>query len=183
MEEIPYKPAEDTFLLARAVGRYSGKVVLEIGVGSGYITIELSKSKNPLVVGTDISARALREARINLKSLDYDNVELVHCDGASPFRKGCFDLIVFNPPYLPSEEIVDSTVDGGKEGIEVVERFIDHSLNVVSNSGSILFVLSTVSNYDRVVKILEDKGFEVKRKESRKLFFEEIFVIEASKIG
>ncbi|MCP8312552.1 MAG: methyltransferase [Candidatus Methylarchaceae archaeon HK02M1] len=183
MEEIPYKPAEDTFLLARAIGRYSGKVKLEIGIGSGYIFIELSKSKNPLVVGTDISVKALREVLIRLKSIDRDNVELVHCDGASPFRKGCFDLIIFNPPYLPSEEILDSTVDGGKEGIEAMEKFIDHSLNVVSNSGSIVFILSTLSNYVKVVKILKDKGFEVVKKESLKLFFEEIFVIEASKIG
>ncbi|MCP8316810.1 MAG: methylase, partial [archaeon] len=34
--EIPYEPAEDTFLLADVIRRYSGKITLEIGVGSGY---------------------------------------------------------------------------------------------------------------------------------------------------
>jgi len=179
MKEISYKPREDTFILAKAMGRYSAKVILEIGVGSGYVTFELSK--NPFVVGTDISERALREAQIKLKTIDCSNVELVHCDGASPFRIRCFNIIVFNPPYLPSKEIVDPSINGGKEGIEVVMKFIDHSLNIISDSGLIIFVLSTLSNYKKVVEILEDKGFEVKKKESLKLFFEEIFVIEASK--
>ena len=180
IDECLYEPAEDTFLLARATQRYSGKVVLEIGVGSGYITVELSKKS--FTVGTDISINAIRKAKIKLKSINYNNVELVHCDGASPFRKRCFDMIVFNPPYLPSEKIIDLTVDGGQEGIEVVKKFIEHSVNVVSNSGSIIFLLSNISNYKKIVKIFKEKGFEVKIKESLKLFYEEIFILKALKI-
>ncbi|MCP8308337.1 MAG: methyltransferase [archaeon] len=178
--KIPYEPAEDTFLLADVIRRYSGKITLEIGVGSGYITAEICK-RNPFVVGTEISKKALKEAQIRLKSLNFHNFELILCDGASAFREGCFDLIVFNPPYIPSRKILDRTVDGGKEGIEVIKRFIKQSLRVISKSGLIIFVLSTLSNYSKIIKMLKKMNFKVRKIGRRKLFFEEIFVIEASK--
>ncbi|MCP8314608.1 MAG: methyltransferase [archaeon] len=181
MMENSYEPAEDTFLLADVVRRYSGKIALEIGMGSGYITSEICK-RNPFVVGTEISKKALKDAQIRLKSLNLDNFELILCNGASPFREGCFDLIVFNPPYLPSSKLSDKTVDGGKEGIEVIKRFIDQSSRVISESGLIIFVLSTLSKYNKITKMLKKMSFKVRKICKRKLFFEKIFVIEASKI-
>ncbi|MGQ9718238.1 MAG: HemK2/MTQ2 family protein methyltransferase [Nitrososphaerales archaeon] len=175
-----YEPAEDTFLLSDAVRRYSGKNVLEIGVGSGYVTAELSK-RSYFVVGTDISRRALRDAKRRLISLKRNNIELICCDGASSFREGCFDLIVFNPPYLPSKKIVDIAVDGGKEGIEVMVKFIAHSLGSISNSGKMVFVSSRISSYDKAIETLKEKGFRIREIGLRKLFFEDIFVMEASK--
>jgi len=176
-----YEPAEDTFLLADAIRRYSGKMALEIGVGSGYITAEICK-RNPFVVGTEISKKALKEAQIRLKSLNLDNFELILCDGASAFREGCFDLVLFNPPYVPSSKIVDRTVDGGKEGIEVIKRFIEQSSRVISKLGLIVFVLSTLSNYDKIIKMLKKMTFKVRKIVKRKLFFEEIFVVEAQRL-
>lgn len=176
-----YEPAEDTFLLADIIKRYSNKITLEIGVGSGYITAEICR-RNPLVIGTEINEKAIKEAQIRLKSLNFNNFELVLCDGASAFRKMCFDLIVFNPPYLPSSKIVDVSIDGGKDGIEVMEKFIKHSSRIISKSGTIVFVLSTLSKYNKIIRILNKMNFKVKMIDKRKLFFEEIFVIEALKI-
>ncbi|NWG09017.1 MAG: methyltransferase [Nitrososphaerales archaeon] len=180
MRHGSYEPAEDTFLLTDAVRRYCGKNVLEIGVGSGFVTAELSK-RSLFVAGTDISRRALRDAKERLKSFKCSNVELICCDGASPFREGCFDLIVFNPPYLPSKKIVDIAVDGGKEGIEVMVKFIVHSLRSISNSGKMVFVSSIISSYDKAIEMLKERGFRVRKIGSRKMFFEDIFVMEASK--
>jgi release factor glutamine methyltransferase len=177
----PYKPAEDTFLLADAIKRYSNKITLEIGVGSGYVTAEICK-RNTFVVGTEIDKKVLKDAQTRLKSLNFDNFELVLCDGASAFREECFDLIVFNPPYLPSEKILDRTIEGGKEGIEVTRRFIEQSLRIISKSGSIVFVLSTLSNYNKIIKRLKRMNFKVRKIGKRKLFFEEIFVVEALKV-
>ncbi len=177
-----YEPAEDTFLLTDAIRRYSNKITLEIGVGSGYITAEICK-RNPFVVGTEINEKALKEAQIRLKSLNFDNFELVLCDGASAFREECFDLIVFNPPYLPSGKIVYRNVEGGKEGIEVTERFIEQSLRVISKSGLMVFILSTLSNYEKIIRMLRKMNFKVRRIGKRKLFFEEIFAVEASKVA
>jgi release factor glutamine methyltransferase len=181
LEHGSYEPAEDTFLLADAIRRYSGKMALEIGMGSGYITAELCK-RNPFVVGTEISKIALKEAQINLKSLNLDNFELILCDGASAFREGYLDLIVFNPPYIASSKIVDRTVDGEKGGIEVIKRFIQQSSRVISKSGSIVFVLSTLSNYSKIIKMLKKMNFKVRKIGERKLFFEEIFVVEAQRV-
>ncbi|MEM3624539.1 MAG: hypothetical protein QXL52_04485, partial [Nitrososphaerales archaeon] len=74
MRHGSYEPAEDTFLLADVIRRYSNKIALEIGVGSGYVTAEICK-RNPFVVGTEINEKALKEAQIRLKSLNFDNFE------------------------------------------------------------------------------------------------------------
>ena len=177
----PYQPAEDSILLSKTLQKYVGEAVLEIGIGSGYTCKGLSK--NPFVVGTDINSESLEEAHTRLKSSHIENIELVQCDGASPFREECFDLVVFNPPYLPSEVINDSTVDGGKKGIEVLNKFLDHSIRVLSDSGLIIFVLSTLTDYKKVLNNLRKKGFKIKKKDSQKLFFEEIFIIEISRVG
>lgn len=177
----PYQPAEDSILLSKALQKLVGEVVLEIGIGSGYTCEELTK--NSFVVGTDINPESLKEAQKRLRSNHIENIELVQCDGATPFREECFDLVVFNPPYLPSDVINDSAIDGGKRGIEVLNKFLDHSIRVLSDPGLIVFVLSTLANYKKVLNRLRKKGFKIKKKDSQKLFFEEIFIIESSRVG
>lgn len=177
-----YRPEEDTFLLADVVREYFGKRTLEIGVGSGYVTSELSK-KNPTVIGTDIDAKAVGEARAMLKAAGlWCKVDLVLCDGADPFREECFDLVAFNPPYLVSEGIVDRAVDGREGGIEVVRKFVEDSSRTLKKLGRMVFILSDVSDWSSIIKILKKLGFGVKKKGSRRFFYEEIFALEASRL-
>ena len=56
---------------------------------------------------------------------------LILADAASCFMDGCFDLVAFNPPYVPSGKIEDVAVDGGAEGTEVALRFLEEALRVV----------------------------------------------------
>lgn len=177
-----YKPEEDTFLLAEILRNERNKIVLEIGVGSGYVIYELAK-KNKLVVGTEIDKKTLVKTRKNLDSQSFINrIELVLCDASKAFRNKCFDLITFNPPYLPSDKIVDVSIDGGKGGLEVVEKFIKYSIKLTHNKGKIIFILSSVVKYDKLLKKFRRKNFFVKKLERRKLFFEEIFGVEISKM-
>ena len=106
-----YKPREDSFLLQKHVRKYAQGKVLDMGAGSGIQAITaLEKTKDVLAV--DINPKAVEELKkknINAKVSDlFSNV------------KGKFDLIVFNPPYLPADEREpeDSALatTGGKKG-------------------------------------------------------------------
>lgn len=178
LHKSAYQPAEDTFLLASVVESYEGEIALEMGVGSGYVTVELG-GRTRLVVGTDLSVAAMRETQARLRENGLRNAELVRCDRASPFRSRPFDLVVFNPPYLPSGAEKDIAVDGGRKGIAATMEFLEHVFAKMKRSGRVLFVTSTLSEYRKIFESLRARGFKRRVVKRRRLFFEELMVIEA----
>lgn len=169
-----YTPSDDTFLLVEAVRNHSGARAIEIGIGSGLVTkVLLNRFKR--VAGTDISLELLRRVSRNIYA------DFVCCDGASAFREEAFDLITFNPPYLPSYGTIDKAVDGGKEGIEVSLKFLKDAVRISRGKAIILFVISSYSNYKTILSWLRRKSFRVRNIKTTRLFFEELTVFEASK--
>lgn len=173
-----YAPSDDTYLLADSVSRFRDLSVLEIGIGGGVITEELVRT-NRYVVGTDISRNAVRQVRDKLekKSL-LGRVDLILADGATTFIKEAFDLIIFNPPYLPSESIRDRAVDGGDDGIGVLVQWLEEVSSSLKREGEVLFVLSSLSNLDRVQRSLTGK-YDLQVIVRKRLFFEELLVVKA----
>ena len=89
-----YQPEADTFLLlaaARAEVR-SGDRVLEIGTGTGHIAMALAQNYD--IVVTDINPHAVLCAQKNGLNVMRNDL----CAGI----RGTFDLVIFNPPYLPT---------------------------------------------------------------------------------
>ena len=164
-----YLPAEDTHLLRSALRPYSGNACLEIGFGSGAIISSVSE-RFELAVGTDI--QPLDEAKLALQP----RVELVLADRATPFRDGVFDLVFFNPPYLPSGQVEDETVDGGPSGVDVSISFLEESLRVASKKGVIVALLSTEGDVDSFLSHCRDLGLEVDSIDEKKLFYETLYV-------
>ena len=124
-----------------------------------------------LVVGTDITssdqARAAKGA-----------AEVVLADRASCFREDSFDLVAFNPPYLPSGIIRDRTVDGGRGGIEVPMRFLDDALRVLKADGRIVVLLSDHGDLTGFVSYCISLGLSVSEMASSALFYESLVVYE-----
>ena len=137
MSSEAYLSSDDSALLRRALRSYSGESCLEIGAGNGGGLSELSE-RFRLTVGTDIRRPSDFEGMRGL-------VEYVLADAASCFRDGCFDLVAFNPPYLPSGDIVDSAVDGGEDGEVVAAHFLSDAMRVAKRTGRIVFLLSDAS--------------------------------------
>ena len=174
-----YSPAEDTFLLVDVLRRYAVDRVLEIGVGSGLVVSELTE-KNNLAVGVDMDGRAVRRVKSTMsRKSGWSKVNLVRCDSASPFRDGVFDLVVFNPPYLPSEVVGDTAVDGGSGGVEVSKAWFREASRCLRRGGRVVFVTSSLSDADGFLRYVEGFGFEVEVLGTARLFFEELSVIEA----
>ena len=169
-----YKPAEDTILLLRHAESLVEGDVLEMGTGSGYIAVELSR--NPRVrqvVGVDIDPKAVETARENaLEAGVSDSVRFLESDLFQNLGDSRFDWILFNPPYLPSEGAIDelSWAGGGKGG-ELLMRFLGEASPHLSPGGCILAVVSSQTNFEFEKA---ERQYEIEVPEEVSLFFERL---------
>lgn len=167
-----YDPAEDTFFLDDHIKNEKGYAALDIGSGSGYLTKALQKSFS-LVVGTDINYPVL-------KKQTYKTQNIICCSGADALNYQ-FDLVICNLPYLATDEILDIATDGGPEGLEIPLKIIKSAIPCVKKGGKFLFVTSSLSNYDGLIDMVKSQGLEAKIISKKKLFFEELILVEARK--
>ena len=164
-----YLPAEDTDLLRAALLPFKGGSCLEIGFGSGAVLASVS-GRFRLAVGTDVCP--LEEARLAGGS-DY---QLILADRATCFREGVFDLVFFNPPYVPSEEILDEAVDGGPTGVEVPISFLEEGLRVLKEGGTIVALLSTEGDMSSFLYHCSNLGLSVESVIEKRIFYETLSV-------
>jgi release factor glutamine methyltransferase len=152
-----YQPEADTLLLLESALKevHPCDRVLEIGTGSGTIAAGLPETL--LVVATDINPHAVSCAHAR-------ELEVIRMDLAAGIQ-GTFDLILFNPPYLPTrpEERIDDwleyALDGGKSGRVVIERFAADAGRVLAPGGRILLLLSELTGVREVSDIFAQQGF------------------------
>ncbi len=152
------------------------KRVLEIGTGSGAIALALATEVSGLsIVATDVSGDALSLAKENLASQASltSEVVMVHSDLFSALGGyGLFDLIVSNPPYVPSSTVLDARVAdyephqalfGGDDGLEIIARLIEGSPPMLSRRGAELYIEIDESHGGRIVELASRSGFTATR--------------------
>lgn len=152
-----YMPEADTFLLLNAALSEvrADDRVLEIGTGSG--TIAEGLLGRATIVATDINPHAAACAHDK-------GINVVRNDLVSGLR-GMFDLILFNPPYLPTEpeERIDDwleyALDGGKDGRVVIGRFATEVSRVLAPGGRILLLVSELTGVSEVSRLFSRQGF------------------------
>ncbi len=179
IDEAVYSPAEDTFLLIDTVQGYAGEQALEIGVGSGAVIAEIA-ARFSSTVGVDVDPAAVKTAKNRVASRG--KVDFVRGDSAKSFRAGVFDLVVFNPPYLPSGEVEDKVVDGGRGGVEVSEAWFREASRCLRRDGRILFLVSSLSDVEGLLLYVRGLGFETRVLKQVHFFFEELSAVEARRI-
>ena len=190
-KEDVYKPAEDSFLLAKHAKRIKGRV-LEIGCGCGIVSLECAAS-NPdnRVEGVDINRAAVRLAKENAKRNAIKNVRFYHSDLFSKVR-GKFDWIIFNPPYLPTAENdkikgrINLAFDGGPDGLDAIRRFVKGVKAHLKNNGKIMIIASDLagsegSGIKEAKNELNKNGFKVDVIEEQSFFFERIALLKAKR--
>ena len=167
-----YPPSEDTFFVAENIEGYRGRYALDVGSGSGYLTRLLSENFD-VVVGTDINYVVLQNQST------YRTHNLVCCNGSDALQIK-FDLIVCNLPYLATDEILDVATDGGAEGFEIPSGIISSARQNLADGGRFVFVTSSLSNHARLMDYAASLGLDVRIIARKKLFFEELILIEAT---
>lgn len=171
-----YGPAEDTFLIMDNV--IPGNNVLEIGCGTGIISIYCSRLGRK-VTCCDVSEEARmcceRNAmrnRVDLEILDSQLFNRI---------EGSFDTIIFNPPYLPTEDRYEESAqwNGGREGFDVIRPFLKDAQNHLEDHGSIYIILSSLTD----IKALADEfsQYTFLEKASQSFFFETIYLYQLFK--
>ncbi|MFH1433241.1 MAG: HemK2/MTQ2 family protein methyltransferase [archaeon] len=183
-----YEPAEDTFLLMDALESIDIKEtdnVLEIGTGTGIIAIYAAKRARH-VTAVDINPDAVDCAKMNAKRNNVKCMDVFQSDLFS--NAGCrYDLIIFNPPYLPvgegeaTDEMIARAWNGGRSGREITDKFLVQAPSHLTQSGRIVILDSSKSRYQKTVEVLEKCGLDVKIACRMKFFFEELVVIIAKR--
>ncbi len=180
-----YPPSDDTFLIMDHVDLTGRERVLDVGTGTGILAI-FAALKGCHVVAVDVSKKAIANARLNAKINNVvDLIDFVCCDLMTPFRSTCnFDVVMMNPPYLPSyghPKVNSHLWSGGKSGIELTMRAISQLSGVLKRGGRFYFVTSTLSKYQVLLSRLSSLSFIVHIKAKKRFWFEEILLVEAIK--
>jgi len=168
-----YEPAEDSFLLAENLGLCGGESFLEVGTGTGIVALSAA-SKASRVVGVDINPVAVELARKNAAANKITNAEFRQSDLFESVSEK-FDVIAFNPPYLPvSEEgVLEKAWSGGKAGMEVAEKFLSQVRDYPNEGGRFLLLLSSLNNPGEVAC-----KHNLKQVAETKIPFEKLFLFE-----
>ena len=170
-----YDPLEDSFLLARAVEEYAFGKTIDIGTGSGIQGMVAAK-KGCDVTFVDIDPDALECARANAS----ENGVIGNFIQSDLFESVAekYNTVIFNPPYLPSQRVgsrknLDLALDGGRDGREVIERFLSQYGEHVLEDHTILMVESSLNKYERDLKRLGAETVGIVHN-----FFEDLVVLK-----
>ena len=182
MSEI-YELAEDSFLLSDTLKKEIPKLLkknknlkfLEVGCGSG-INLQTASNlgvKKENIFGTDINGKAVTHCK-KLGSNCFKS------DLFSNIKGRRFDVIVFNPPYLPLDKREPKSsrlaTTSGKKGNELTLRFLKQAKIYLNKKGKILIITSSLSSKINFKAI----GYKTKEIAHKKLFFERLSVVELS---
>ncbi len=169
-----YKPSEDSYLLLKHVENLVQGRVLDMGTGSGIQAVAAAlKPEVEYVLAADINLEAIKAAIETATDTGViSKMRFIVSDLFTNIEEK-FDWIVFNPPYLPSEEdIEDPTWAGGEKGGETIERFLDGAASHLTPSGSILMIVSSETGF-----IPNDHGYVWEVIEEKPLFFEMLYCV------
>jgi release factor glutamine methyltransferase len=169
-----YPPNDDSFLMLDALSTISieQKEVLDIGTGSGVLGL-CCVMRGAIVTATDSDEGALRHVKTAARKLGI-RLNTLASDVFSNIT-GQFDVITFNPPYLPSTGYEDRTVDGGREGAAVAREFLENLGKHLKPGGVALLLLS--SQNDPASIVAEHAEFDFSVAARRAFFFEELTVL------
>jgi len=184
--EVPdqvYYPREDSELIAKVLREehIKDKKVLDMGCGSGLLAI-ISAKMGADVTACDINPIAVEIAKKNCERNSM-TIRFILSNLFSNITDS-FDLLIFNPPYLPeNEEDLYSedkiTYAGGPTGRKLITEFIEHAKEHLNKDGKILTLISTLTSEERIVELFHEAGLKTKILGRSKIPWEELIVIEA----
>jgi len=182
MDNSVYSPAEDSFFMSDYLSKTVPKLAkknpglkfLEMGAGSG-INLERafnSGIKKQNIFSCDINPKAV----LHCKSLGFNCIKSDLFNRIPKNNK--FDIIIFNPPYLPEDEfypepkVSKTATTGGKKGNEIIIKFLTQAKNYLDKSGMILIITSSLAEKVDFNKL----GYNSRKIAEKNLFFERLFL-------
>ena len=141
--------------------------ILDMGSGSGILILKCKELGFNRLTAVDIDEETVNYLnKLKIKAIRSDLFSNI---------KGKFDLIIFNPPYLPEDkrEPKDSRIHttAGKKGYELIINFLEQAKNYLKNSGKILLLFSSLSKPKIIKNKARELGYKTKLLNKKKLFF------------
>ena len=163
-----YEPSEDTFLLLDALfadraALRASKTIVEIGPGSGVVATYLAKLTRNNVLAVDINEAA---CALTMRTADANGarVDVVRGDLCGALRSYSVDALVFNPPYVPTEDEevggngIEASWAGGRNGRRVLDRLLPHVVRVLAPAGRFYVVCVAENDPASIVSYLRARG-------------------------
>jgi len=181
-----YLPSEDTYLLLETIQEdIKNKVIdsfLEIGVGSGYISLGLYNQVNKMKV-TDINPCVIDYIKDLKQKYDLNKLEVIKSNLFKNIIER-FDLIIFNPPYVPSELVPKETdieklsTDGGSFGRKIILKFLMNLNKYLTENGVCYLLISSFNNPHYVFKQILKNNLNYKVLDEKNIFFEKLIILK-----
>lgn len=174
-----YQPAEDSELLATVARDHVAPDdrVLEVGTGSGYVADAIATDVGASVVASDLNPHACQAARER-------GLDAVRGDLLTPFRAASFDVVLCNPPYLPTDpdeewdDWMEIALSGGESGLAVIEPFLETVSRVLKPDGVVLLLVSSLTGVDAVVDLADEQEFAAIALEDTSFPYETLTVLK-----
>ena len=178
-----YQAKEDSYFLAEQLAEYLNSLtkkeksklkVLDLGTGSN-------------IQAETLVNKGIKKENILCSDIDKEVIILTNKKGFKAVNsnlfsniKSKFDLIIFNPPYLP-ENKYDKQKDtaGGKQGDETILSFLRQLKKHLTKKGKAFLLLSSLTPKSRINKEIKKQKLKIKLIASKNIFFEqlEVFII------
>ena len=163
-------PRFDTEILVDEIIKTNRKFdnILEIGIGSGIISITLNLELDSKVLGVDINKKAIELSKKNAESLNATDVEFIYSDLYENVNSK-YDLIVSNPPYIDKKDFDSletkilkeprSALFGGHDGLYFYRKIINKAGDYLNEDGMLAFEIG-YNQRESIFEILDENGFE-----------------------
>lgn len=201
-----YEPAEDSYLFLNTFESASetaflterfnttqpSPLVVEVGIGSGVVLAFVTANpkiifgrRDVLSLGTDLNSFACRAAKTTIENAAKEEGKIsgtlsdtMIADLTAPIRANSVDVLLFNPPYVPTEELPDLaehkaynkneiaeskrferdshllalSYAGGKDGMEITDRLLEQLPEVLHRDRGVAYILLCAQNKPIQVK-------------------------------
>ena len=160
-----FRPISDSRLLADCARQAlsPGAAAVDVCTGSGAIAVALAQAGAGSVTAIDASRRAVASAALNAR-LNGVSLRVLRGDLLEPVAGERFDLIVSNPPYVPSEDLPAGGAarawDAGPDGRVFIDRICEEAPAHLAPGGSLLLVHSSVCGEGPTLERLQSRGLE-----------------------
>jgi len=159
-----YDPAEDSFLLAENIIVRANERVLEVGSGSGYVSLFLAKKfPEAEYFCLDINFQAAKNTLENAKQNALP-CHVLNSDLLRPLlrRAGFFDIVLFNAPYLPVEEegTMERAWAGGSSGFKIINQFLEQLPRILKSANRCFLIYSSLAETSLFKAVLKRLHFK-----------------------
>lgn len=198
-----YSPAEDSYLFLDTIeanmqdilqSHVAPTLCLEVGPGSGVISAFTSRAlsdrgRSSMMVTVDVNPAALDATQKTFSCVGRSQyVECILGDATtSMFRPGVFDLMLCNPPYVPSDRneidhpLTAAWAGGLPDGREVTDKVIERAANILHTAGDLWILLDERNVPNAVANFAESFGFKTQQLAKRKVPGELLYIFRFSK--